>query len=62
MGTRQSGLPELKFGNIVKDFSIMQEAREEAFNLIKEDPALRDPHNSGIRQSIQERFKGKCEI
>ena len=57
LGTRQSGLPELKFGNIVRDFSIMEEAREEAFNLIKKDPGLNDPRNAGIRRIIAERFR-----
>ncbi|MFH1665025.1 MAG: ATP-dependent DNA helicase RecG, partial [Candidatus Omnitrophota bacterium] len=45
LGTRQSGLPELKFGNIARDFSIMEEARKDAFGLVEEDPALEDPRN-----------------
>ncbi|NQT33451.1 MAG: ATP-dependent DNA helicase RecG [Candidatus Omnitrophica bacterium] len=52
LGTRQSGLPELKFGNIARDFKIMEEARLEAFTLVGEDPSLEDPHNSGIKESI----------
>ncbi len=62
LGTRQSGLPELRFGNIAKDFSIMEEAREEAFTLVKEDPDLADPHNRFIRKCIIERFGGKVKI
>ncbi|MFC1570522.1 ATP-dependent DNA helicase RecG [Candidatus Omnitrophota bacterium] len=62
LGTRQSGLPELRVGNIIRDFSIMEEAREEAFNLVSEDPDLKDPHNLGIRRSITERFRGKFGI
>ncbi|RKY43231.1 MAG: DNA helicase RecG [Candidatus Makaraimicrobium thalassicum] len=62
LGTRQSGLPELRLGDIAKDFGIMEEAREEAFSLIKEDPGLNDPHNAGIRQNIVERFRGKLGI
>lgn len=62
LGTRQSGLPELRFGNIIRDFKIMEEAREEAFTLVKEDPALAEERHSGIRQAIRERFKGKVGI
>ncbi|MFQ5952094.1 MAG: ATP-dependent DNA helicase RecG [Candidatus Omnitrophota bacterium] len=62
LGTRQSGLPELKVGNIVRDFTIMEEAREEAFRLVKEDPALVDPRHAGIRESINERFRGKIHL
>ena len=56
LGTRQSGLPELRFGNIVKDFKIMEEAREEAFALIEQDPMLQNPRHLGIRECIRERF------
>ncbi len=62
LGTRQSGLPELRFGDISRDFAIMEEAREDAFNVIKDDPGLNDEHNSGIRESIAEMFKGKLEL
>ncbi|MBU0683561.1 MAG: ATP-dependent DNA helicase RecG [Candidatus Omnitrophica bacterium] len=58
-GTRQSGLPELRFGNIVKDFAIMEEAREEAFSLISEDPELKLYNNQGVKESIIKRFRGK---
>ncbi|MBU0571938.1 MAG: ATP-dependent DNA helicase RecG [Candidatus Omnitrophica bacterium] len=62
LGTRQSGLPELRFGNIVRDFKIMEEAREEAFALVTKDPELKDPRHLGIRKSITERFHGKVEL
>jgi ATP-dependent DNA helicase RecG len=62
LGTRQSGIPELRFGNIVRDFKIMEEAREEAFSLVQEDPKLSDARHAGIRQAIVERFKGKVGI
>lgn len=62
LGTRQSGLPELRFGNIVRDFDIMEEARKEAFNIVAEDPKLADPHNRGIKEYIRYRFGGKIRI
>jgi ATP-dependent DNA helicase RecG len=62
LGKRQSGLPELRFGNIVRDFDIMEKARKEAFDLVNNDPGLGDIHNRGIRESIAERFGGKLEI
>jgi len=62
LGTRQSGLPELRFGNIAKDFSIMEDAREEAFKIVNEDPFLKDSRNEGIKSLILERFKGKIMI
>ncbi|MDD5439727.1 MAG: ATP-dependent DNA helicase RecG [Candidatus Omnitrophica bacterium] len=56
-GTRQHGLPELRFGNIIKDFKIMEEARKEAFRLVEGDPELELVENAVIREKLNERFK-----
>jgi ATP-dependent DNA helicase RecG len=40
IGTRQSGLPEFRFANLLRDARILGEARNEAFNIIREDPTL----------------------
>lgn len=39
-GKVQHGLPELKLADLVKDKDILTAARQDAFNLIKEDPHL----------------------
>jgi len=61
-GTRQHGLPELRFGNILGDTEIMELARKEAFLLVKEDPNLSDPRNQFIHQALKDRFKGKLDL
>ncbi len=40
LGTKQSGLPEFRFANLIRDARILAEAREEAFRVVKEDPTL----------------------
>ncbi|MBI2487141.1 MAG: ATP-dependent DNA helicase RecG [Deltaproteobacteria bacterium] len=40
LGTKQSGLPEFKFANLVRDARILSEAREEAFRIVREDQTL----------------------
>jgi ATP-dependent DNA helicase RecG len=40
IGTRQSGLPEFRFANVLRDARILGEARNEAFNIVREDPTL----------------------
>ncbi|HXG31011.1 MAG TPA: ATP-dependent DNA helicase RecG [Thermodesulfobacteriota bacterium] len=40
LGTKQSGLPEFKFANLIRDSRILVEAREEAFRIVREDPTL----------------------
>ena len=61
-GTRQHGLPELRFGNIVRDFEIMESARSEAFALVKEDPNLVSPKNFLVKKALKRRFSGKLEL
>ena len=62
LGTKQHGLPELRFGNILKDFDIMEEARKEAFGLVREDPDLQDSRNACVRKIIKSRFADKLEL
>ena len=40
LGTKQSGLPQFRFANLMRDSRILGEAREDAFALVKEDPML----------------------
>ncbi len=61
-GTRQHGLPELRFGNLIKDFDIMEEARTEAFGLVRQDPSLEDSRNAPLREVLKERFAGRPDL
>ena len=61
-GTRQHGLPEIRFGNLAKDFGIMELARIEAFALIEKDPSLLEERHQLLRKSLYERFRGRMEL
>ena len=54
-GTRQSGLPTLRVGDIVRDHAIMEEARREATAAL-DDPAQQEMLASFIRESWAQRF------
>ena len=41
MGTRQSGLPDLALASLADDGSVLEEARDEAASILKEDPDLK---------------------
>lgn len=61
-GTKQHGLPEIRFGNLAKDFGIMELARKEAFALIEKDPNLSEERHQPLKKSLYERFKGRLEL
>jgi len=59
-GTRQSGMPDLKIANIVRDAILLESARREAFALIEADPHL---DNSPLLKKTAERFwRDKTDI
>ncbi|TAK50595.1 MAG: ATP-dependent DNA helicase RecG [Bacteroidetes bacterium] len=61
-GTRQSGMPELQLANLVTDAELLSKAREEAFNVIEQDPQLRLPEHQLIRNHYQERLKDSLSL
>ncbi|XOD68674.1 MAG: ATP-dependent DNA helicase RecG [Flavobacteriales bacterium AspAUS03] len=49
MGTRQSGILDLRIADLSKDVQIMEQARQAAVKLIEKDPELSTPDNQTIR-------------
>lgn len=62
MGTRQSGLPDFRVANIVRDIKVLQEARKEAFEVVEIDPNLTDPSHRYLKEILKERWKGRLEL
>ena len=54
-GTRQSGIPDLKLGDLVSDVAIIEAARDLAKHILAHDPALKHPRLSGLREELQAR-------
>src|SRR5437763_2759840 len=52
-GTRQSGLPEFVFGDLIADLPLMDEARRAAFTLAEKDPNLTDPHHQELKAALE---------
>ncbi len=56
-GTRQSGMPDFRLANIIRDVEVIQQAREAAFDLVATDPHLELPQHQQLRQALA-RFWG----
>ena len=61
-GTRQHGLPELRISNLVRDFAILKQARDDAFQIVSEDPRLASPAHQKIKQKTRETFRDRLEL
>jgi ATP-dependent DNA helicase RecG len=62
LGTRQSGLPELRVAHLIRDQRILAEARREAFALVAGDPQLSLPEHVALRQGLIYRWQQKFEL
>ena len=62
LGTRQSGIPDFRIANLIKDVKILSEARQEAFRLIERDPDLSLHEHRVTKSVLQERWKGRLEL
>jgi ATP-dependent DNA helicase RecG len=55
-GTRQHGLGELRFGDLIADGEILRQARRDAFALVAEDAGLRRPEHAALRRHVLDRY------
>jgi ATP-dependent DNA helicase RecG len=62
LGTKQSGLPELRVGNLLHHTTCLEQARRAAFELLKEDPALTQPEHQALAAAAQVRWGGRLEL
>lgn len=51
-GIKQSGFPELKYGDIVQDTDILVKAKLKAFSIVENDPHLNSERNKIIRNNL----------
>lgn len=61
-GTRQSGMPEFKIANPITDRDILEQSREDAFELVKSDPFLRKAEHAGLHQYLRTHLKERMEM
>ncbi|HKY71664.1 MAG TPA: ATP-dependent DNA helicase RecG [Nitrospira sp.] len=61
-GFRQWGMPEFRVANIVRDGDLLQQARSEAFSLVKQDPQLSAPAHQGIREAMLRKWEKKLDL
>lgn len=60
LGVRQSGLPEFKIADIIRDRRAMECARQEALELVEKDPGLQLPEHRLLAKVLYEKY-GKNE-
>ncbi|MBI5480476.1 MAG: DEAD/DEAH box helicase, partial [Deltaproteobacteria bacterium] len=60
VGTRQAGMPRLRFGDLQRHGDLLRLARTEAFALVERDPDLAAPELTTTRVVLEERWDPKA--
>lgn len=55
-GIRQSGLPEFKLADLLKDIKVLENAQKAAKELLKEDKYLEKTENTALKKELYEKF------
>ena len=61
-GTRQTGIPELRVANLLRDAKILEAARKEAFDIVMKDPVMEKPENRLLRDAMEIKWKNRLEL
>jgi len=55
-GTRQSGIPDFRIADIVRDITILEQARSDAQDLVASDPLLSRAEHRVLAEEVRRRF------
>jgi ATP-dependent DNA helicase RecG len=61
-GTRQSGLPEFRVADLLRDAHLLEDARGQAQAIVAGDRDLRLPEHRGLRAALLSRWRGKLDL
>ncbi|PLX80155.1 MAG: DNA helicase RecG [Desulfuromonas sp.] len=62
LGTRQAGIPDFRIANILKDGRILEQARQEAFQVAEREDFFTNPELSELREALQDRWGSRLEF
>ncbi len=62
LGTRQSGLPDFRAANLLRDGALLRDAQEDAAAWLAGDPALASPVSLPLRAVLESRWAGRLEL
>jgi len=62
LGTRQHGLPELRVGDILNDFALLEQARQDAFAIVARDPKLEHAEHARMIPALRKMFGRKLAV
>ncbi len=62
IGTRQSGMPDFRVANLIRDRGVLEDARKAAVEWLAQDPTLSSPDSKPLRAVLAHRWAGRLEL
>lgn len=62
LGTRQAGMPDFRVANILRDGSLLEKARQAAFDLLENDRELINPLHAPLHDELLRRWGKRLEL
>jgi ATP-dependent DNA helicase RecG len=62
LGTRQAGMPDFRVASILRDGSLLENARQAAFDLLERDPELTQPAHVSLHDELLRRWGTRLEL
>ncbi len=62
LGTRQSGMPDFRVANLLRDGRILEEARHDAFEMAADPAFFVNPNYADLRQTLIDRWGNRLEL
>jgi ATP-dependent DNA helicase RecG len=62
LGTRQSGMPDFRVANLIRDRGLLDEARRAVDAWLTRDPRLQSPESASLRRVLVHRWAGRLEL
>lgn len=58
LGTRQHGIPAFKAADLIGDFDLLEQARDDAAEILQNDKSLAQPEHASLRAELRRRYQG----
>jgi ATP-dependent DNA helicase RecG len=62
LGTRQAGMPDFRVANILRDGTLLEQARQAAFGLLEQDPDFSEAGHQRIMGELVRRWGKRLEL
>jgi ATP-dependent DNA helicase RecG len=62
LGTRQSGMPDFRLANLLRDSELLMDARKDAIEWLEKDPELKSPQSVALHEVLRHRWGQRLQL